>query len=228
MNHKYKFKLLYQIINIFIKKKKWKEKHFLNKLQNKLKYNNIHLSNKRLINLIYILYKYNHFFNKIDSIKSKIIYEINIQSGGFLYNNHDNKYIKAFSIIDFLIDIYNLIPNKLLSHNNNIISTPFNFISIFINLLRGEYDYAFYNMIGLIPGIGSIMSSSIKIVHRIIRYIINYYKIQDIEEYYKQIQAVRRVHDFVKDERWEKLQNPFIGKFEDNYNINKIDEEFLK
>ena len=50
----------------------------------------------------------------------------------------------------------------------------------------------------------------------------------DIEEYYKQIQAVRRVHDFVKDENYDKLDNPYSDNFENSYNLYEIDQLYLK
>ena len=48
------------------------------------------------------------------------------------------------------------------------------------------------------------------------------------EEYYNQILAARRVHEFVKDEEYEKLDNPFIGSFENDFNYKEIEDLYLK
>ena len=53
-------------------------------------------------------------------------------------------------------------------------------------------------------------------------------KVEDVEGYYKQILAARRVHDFVKDENYEKLDNPYIGSFENNFNFNEMEDLYLK
>ena len=37
------------------------------------------------------------------------------------------------------------------------------------------------------------------------------------EEYFKQLKAAERVHNYLKDETFERKNNPFIGDFEDNY-----------
>ena len=65
-------------------------------------------------------------------------------------------------------------------------------------------------------------------IERIIRYAYNRTENDDIEEYYKQIQAVRRVHDFVKDENYDKLDNPYSDNFENSYNLYEIDQLYLK
>ena len=101
-------------------------------------------------------------------------------------------------------------------------------MSLLINLFRGDYDFAFYSFVGIIPGIGGILSSSIKIIHRIIRFNINKKKVEDVEDYYSQIQSARRVHEFVKDDNYEKLKNPYIGDFENNYNYDEIEDLYLK
>ena len=105
---------------------------------------------------------------------------------------------------------------------------PYAVASLLLNLFRSDYDFAFYSFLGIIPGIGGILASSAKIVHRIIRYVINAKKVEDVEGYYKQILAARRVHDFVKDENYEQLDNPYIGSFENNFNFNEMEDLYLK
>ena len=77
-------------------------------------------------------------------------------------------------MIDFIFDIINLIPNNIITQNYNYITAPYGIISFLMNLLRGNYDFAFYSFIGLIPGIGGAIAGSAKTIHRIINYIIIY------------------------------------------------------
>ena len=91
-------------------------------------------------------------------------------------------------------------------------------MSVLINLMRGNYDFAFYSFIGLIPGIGGAIAGSAKIIHRIINYITEKKKLNFANEYYKQLQSARRVHNYLKDDKYEIKNNPFLGDFENNYN----------
>ena len=226
------FSQLIQIIDDFFKNKNYNDNHFLKDLNNQLKEKgNINLSNKRIYHLLINYHKYNHYFDKVGELKFFINKQLKNDfnmSGGFFYNKYDNKYMKSLNTIDFIFDIINLIPNQILSTNNNFVTMPYGIISLLLNLFRSDYDFAFYSFVGLIPGIGGVLSSSMKIIHRIIRYVSNYNKVDKVEKYYKQIQAARRVHNFVKDENYEKLNNPYIGTFEDNYNYNNIEDLYLK
>ena len=227
-----KFSKFIYIIDNFFKNKKYNESHFLNKLNEELINEiNLNLGIKRLSNLLLSYKKYEFYFSKCASLRSKIDYELCStynQSGGFFYNKYDNKFMKAFTIIDFLLDIINLIPNQFFTNNFNFVKMPYGIVSLLINLFRGDYDFAFYSFVGIIPGIGGILSSSIKIIHRIIRFNINKKKVEDVEDYYSQIQSARRVHEFVKDDNYEKLKNPYIGDFENNYNYDEIEDLYLK
>ena len=226
------FTKLVNILDDFFEKKHYNKKHFLENLKSKI--NNdikLNLNNKRLSNLLISYHKYNHQFNKLHLLRSKLDNELCLtcnQKGGFFFNKYDNKYMKTLTIIDFLFDIINLIPNQIISSNYNFISMPYAVSSLLINLFRGDYDFAFYSFLGIIPGVGGILSSSAKIIHRIIRYAINTKKVNEVEEYYNQILAARRVHEFVKDEEYEKLDNPFIGSFENNFNYKEIEDLYLK
>ena len=41
-------------------------------------------------------------------------------------------------------------------------------------------------------------------------------------------EPVKRVHEFIKDENYEKLNNPYISNFENNFNYNEIEDLYLK
>ena len=219
-------------LDLFFEKKEYNKKDFITNFSKKI--NNdigIKLNNKRTANLLFSYHKYNNHFDKVNNLKNKFDKELCTnynQSGGFFFNKYDNKYMKSLTIIDFLFDIINLIPNQIISKNYNFVTMPYALSSLLLNLFRGDYDFAFYSFLGIIPGIGGILASSAKIIHRIIRYVINAKKVDDVEGYYKQILAARRVHDFVKDENYEKLDNPYIGSFEENFNYNEIEDLYLK
>jgi hypothetical protein len=216
----------------FFENKKYNHKNFINEFSQRINNElNIKLDDKRIANLLISYHKYNYQFNKINKLIHKLDNELcnnYNQKGGFFFNKYDNKYMKSLTIIDFLLDIINLIPNQIISKNYNFITMPYAITSLLLNLFRGDYDFAFYSFLGLIPGIGSVLASSSKIIHRIIRFSINSRKIYDIENYYKQILAARRVHEFIKDENYEKLENPYIGSFENNFNFNEIEDLYLK
>ena len=72
-----------------------------------------------------------------------------------------------------------------------------------------------------------MVAASAKIVHRILRYIFNRSNVEDIEKYYKQIQANRRVHAFLKDEQYDKLDNPYLGDFETDFDLKEIDQLYI-
>ena len=219
-------------LDTFFEKKEYNKKDFINNFNKKIINDiGIKLTNRRTANLLFSYHKYNNHFDKINKLRNKFDNELCNklnQSGGFFFNKYDNKYIKSLTIIDFLFDIINLIPNQIISKNYNFVTMPYAIASLLLNLFRGDYDFAFYSFLGIIPGIGGILASSAKIVHKIIRYVINSKKVANVEGYYKQILAARRVHNFIKDENYEKLDNPYIGSFENNFNFNEIEDLYLK
>ena len=227
-----KFSKLLNNLESFFKNKKYNNKNFIYKFNNKInKEIGINLDNKRISNLLISYFKYNYQFDKINYLITKLDNELcnnYNQNGGFFFNKYDNKFMKSLTIIDFLFDIINLIPNQIITKNYNFITMPYAISSLLLNLFRGDYDFAFYSFLGIIPGVGGVLASSSKIIHRIIRFIINSKKIENVENYYKQILAARRVHEFIKDENYEKLENPFIGSFENNFNFNEIEDLYLK
>ena len=221
-----------KIIDTFFINKEYKNKHFIHKLKCQIFTElNLDLDDKRIYEILLSYHKYNNYINKFDSLKNKFDQELCTncgQTGGFFYNKYDNKFMKSLTIVDFLFDIINLIPNQILTNNFNFVTMPYGIASLLINLFRGDYDFAFYSFLGIIPGVGGVLASSAKLIHRMIRYMINKKKVENVEDYYKQIQSARRVHDFVKDENYEKLKNPYIGNFENNYNYNEIEDLYLK
>lgn len=227
-SHKKKFCKFSLLLENFFENKLYLKKGFLNKFINDAK-QYINIDKKRAYYLLKEYHKNKFYIEKIHKLIFTIDKEIKIeQSGGFFYNKYDNKFIRMLSTVDFVLDLIALIPNSIITNNNNNIKFPYGIISLMINLLRGDYDFAFYSFLSLIPGVGSIIASTSKMIERIIRYAYNRTENDDIEEYYKQIQAVRRVHDFVKDENYDKLDNPYSDNFENSYNLYEIDQLYLK
>jgi len=230
--HAKKFSKFIEIIDSFFKNKEYNNTKYLNKLNIKiLKETNLNLDDKRLGNLLLAYHKYKHYITKVDDLKNNFDKELCTncnQKGGFFYNQYDNKFMKALTIVDFLFDIINLIPNQLLTNNFNFVTMPYGIASLLINLFRGDYDFAFYSFLGIIPGVGGVLASSAKLIHRMIRFMINKKKVENVEDYYKQIQSARRVHEFVKDENYEKLKNPYVSDFENKYKYDEIEDLYLK
>jgi hypothetical protein len=226
-NHIKTFSKLISIIDNFFINKEYSNNGYISILQNKIKNDcKIDISNKRLSNLLLSFHNNKNNYDKINKMNKTINIEINKmnpQIGGFIYDDNDNKYAQVLNMIDFIFDLINIIPNNIITQNYNFIAAPYGIIAVLLNLLRGNYDFAFYSFIGLIPGIGGALAGSIKIIHRIINYISSRNIMKNAEEYYKQLQAAKRVHDYLKDETFEKINNPFIGDFEDNY---KYDDYF--
>ena len=211
------FASIIDILESFFKHKKYNKSSYLNKLKTDIyTKTKITFTKKRLSYLLINYHNNYHYLEHVDSLKKKIIYESG-QSGGFFFSQYDNKYYKALNIIDFLIDIINLIPNKIISKSYNNVTLPYAMVSFILNILRGDHDFAFYSFIGMIPGVGGILSASSKIIHRIIRNIIYQQKEQKAENYYKEIQTTRTIHEFLKKNDYDKLDNPFITKFEGEY-----------
>jgi len=126
---------------------------------------NNHTHIKKIINM----------FNKISNKCSK---KLNIKkynkslSGGFFYNKFDSVFTKILNVVDVLIDILSIIPNHLLTTSIHHFIGPYQLISSFTNLVRGNYLLAFFSFIAIIPGIGPIVGSSLKLMHRIVVYIL--------------------------------------------------------
>ena len=232
------------IIDDFFINENYKKKGFLRVLQRNIKNKcEKELSVKRIADMLVVYhkkkYKMNDFEKTIDQINKKINKEFIYQSGGKEQDNEgvpkkkENMYTKTLIALDMLFDIVNLIPNSLLTKNYNYIAAPYGILSLIINLLRDDYDFAFYSLLGIIPGIGGVIASSMKIIHRIIRYVINKRNNDKVENYYKEIQTSREVQkilgnvefvDKLKRHEVDPLQkgatNPFMGNFYDDYEKN--------
>ena len=218
-----KFSNIKKITDKFFKDKLYQKKGFLKKFMSDVK-PFFKISKKRAYLFLSQYYIQNKRISKLNELDKNI----NIQNGGFLHNKFDNKYVRTLSTIDFLIDIVALIPNRMLTDNLNNVKLPYGLVSLLLNLIRGDYDFAFYSLLSIIPGIGSILAASSKIIHRIIRYANNTENIKDIEGYYKQIQSVRRVHSFLNDDKYEKMDNPYLTSFESNFDLKEIDDLYIK
>lgn len=217
IKHVKQFSLLVDILNNFFNDKKYNNKKFLNELKNDIfNKTSIKFSNKKIYNLLIHYHKYGSYIEKVKNLKLKFNNEI-IQSGGFFSRGYDNKYTKALNVIDFLIDIINLIPNKIISKNYSNVTLPYAIMSFVLNILRSDYDFAFYSFIGMIPGVGSILSASSKIVHRIVRNIAYQNEENKKKNHYKEIQTTRKVHDYLKNQKFHDIENPFNTKFENEY-----------
>ena len=233
IEHKIKlFSKMILIIQDFFEKKKYKNKTFLKELSNEiLKECNINFTSKQLFNIL-VYFKENEInFNNILNAKSSLYREIDSScnlKGGFISNEYDNKFTKILNLIDFILDLIKFIPNNILAKNHPYIGLPYGIISIMLNLFRNDYDFAFYSFLGVIPGIGGLLSSSIKFIHRVIRHIVMQKDISSNMNYYKQIQSARRVHDFLKDYTYESRNNPYIGDFENQFNSKEIENLYLK
>ena len=93
-----------------------------------------------------------------------------------------------------------------------------------MNLMRGDFEFAFYSLIGMIPSVGSIIALSSKMIHRILRAITIKDTSKDNINYYKQILAARRVHRFISD--GANRNNLYEGNFEKRYK-SSYDDEYL-
>lgn len=225
-DNKRKFAKLFYTIEDFFIKKKFLEKHYINSLKLKIKNDcEISLNNNQIADILIFFYKNKKNINSIKKIHNTITLEIAKrlpQSGGFLFLDDDNRYSQTLSLIDFIIDIINLIPNNYITKNYNHIAAPYGIVSLILNLMRGDFDFAFYSLIGLIPGVGGAISASAKIIHKIINHNKSVKKNDQAKEYYKQLQSVQRVHDYLKDETFERTNNPYLDNFEENYNYNDL------
>ena len=207
---------LVSIIDNFFEEKQYENRHFLNDLQLKIfKDCNKKLDKQRIANL---LTKYNNNkqkFNKFSTIINKK------QVGGG--DEEISSYTKILDIIDFFFDIMNIIPNDILSSNKQPIGIPYGILSLILNLLRSDYDFAFYSLLGLIPGLGSVVSLSTKVIHRIIKYITEDQKSKKKQEIYEQLQIEQEVNTLLdnpikfNNESKATTGNPYIGDFIDEY-----------
>lgn len=93
------------------------------------------------------------------------------QSGGFLYSKYDSIFTKILNIFDVIIDLLTLVPNTIFTTSLNHILGPFQLIAMFLNLSRGDYMLSFFSFISMIPGIGTIVGPSLKLISRLVEFI---------------------------------------------------------
>jgi hypothetical protein len=169
----------------------------------------------------------NHIFikrniNKIHKIHINCINKLNNnanlveQNGGFFYNKYDSIFTKILNVVDILIDFISILPKHILFDNDII--APFQIFSGVSNLMRGNFVFAFYSFITLIPGIGNTVGAGSKIIYRLIDYIYNriYEKKQII-----QLNNIENMKKIYKLSNFDPIKN-YI-----NENLNDIENEDL-
>jgi hypothetical protein len=225
-----KINILFNIFDHFFYYKKYKNNNFLINLKNEI-YKKCNL-NFNKYDIYILLKKYHNNINnfiKIKKLKAAFNVEFkNIsQYGGFITNDKKySSYTYALNVTDLIFDLIAILPQDLFTTSRNPITMPFSFLSVIMNLMRGDYEFAFYSLISTVPSIGGIISISAKMIHRIIR-AVNGTKNVDTKknvEYFKQILSARRVHNFLK--KGANRNHIFEGRFEKEYK-SSFDDEYL-
>ena len=189
--------------------------------KNKIKLFAIYIKNIRnnKDNKLYSLYKSNKLnFQKIYKIRKIIDTNLCQQfnhNGGFFYDQNDDFIIQILDTIDFIFDIINILPNHFFKTNTQFITLPYSILSFYNNLLRNNYEMAFYTLIGIIPGIGSLISTSSKIILRIIKH---NQKIQNNKKNFDTLNQIKVSKEIKKIINSKSFNNPFLSEFEENYN----------
>ena len=224
-----KLSKLVSVIDDFFINKNFNNKNFLKNLKNDI-YNicQIEFNNKQLYNILIFFNSNHNNYNKFKKFNNFLNNELNnnyFQEGGFIYNETDNKYEQVMNIIDFMFDLINLVPNNIITNNYVHVAAPYGVVGLCLNLIRKKYDFAFYSFIGLIPGIGGFLSGSLKLTHKFIKFNLNKVKVKDQnidkkEEYYKRLRTTKIINTYLKDNYFEKNNNPFLSDFEDNYDYH--------
>ena len=221
-----KLNKLFNIYENFFVKKKYLKNNFLKKLKSNIKKEcNIDFDNNTISKLLIKYHENLNHINQINLIKKCFNIELNktIQKGGFLTNkNQQSSYTMALNIADLLLDIVGVLPNDLFTVSSNYIFGPYALVNVIMNLMRGDFEFAFYSLIGMIPSVGSIIALSSKMIHRILRAITIKDTSKDNIDYYKQILAARRVYRFVSD--GANRNNLYEGNFEKRYKSSNDDE----
>jgi hypothetical protein len=191
--------------------------------KNKVKLFAIYLKNIKhdKKNKLYSSYKNNKSnFNKLYKIRH--IYDIKLckqfhQKGGFFYDQNDDFVMQILDTIDFIFDIINILPNYFFKTHTQFITLPYSISSFYINLLRNNYEMAFYTLIGIIPCIGSLISTSAKVILRIIKYNKQINKNEKDLEKLNQIKIAKDIKQILKSNNLNSFNTPFLSDFENNY-----------
>lgn len=162
---------------------------------------NITVNINNTINILISLLK-NHkhikklfnYFNNISNKCSKSLQKNKKQNGGFFYNKFDSVFTKILNVVDIIFDVITIIPNHVLTTSLHHIAGPYQFISSFTNLARGNYLLAFFSFIGIIPGIGPVVGSSLKLIHHIVTYILDKIYVAKENIYLEDIESMRYVY----------------------------------
>lgn len=225
-----KLNILFNIFDEFFYYKKYKNKNFLFNLKNDI-FNkcNLNFNNKKLY--VLLINYFNNLPNiiKIKKLKAGINVELKPinQRGGFLTNKDQNSsYTFALNVADMIFDLISILPNDLFTSSGKNITTPFTLVNVLMNLMRGDYEFAFYSMLSMLPSIGGIISISAKIIHRIIRAISSENTTGDEKnlKYYKQMASAKRVYHFLSN--GANRNNIMEGRFEKEYK-SSYDDEYL-
>lgn len=154
-------------------------------------------------------------FYKIRNIVDTNLCQQFNQSGGFFYDQNDDFIIQVLDTIDFIFDIINILPNYFFKTNTQFITLPYSILSFYTNLLRNNYEMAFYTLIGIIPGIGALISTSSKIILRIIKH---NEKIKNNKKDFNSLNQIKVAKEIKTILNSKSFNNPFLSDFEENYN----------
>ena len=154
-------------------------------------------------------------FYKIRNIVDTNLCQQFNQSGGFFYDQNDDFIIQVLDTIDFIFDIINILPNYFFETHTQFVTLPYSILSFYTNLLRNNYEMAFYTLIGIIPGIGALISTSSKIILRIIKH---NEKIKSNKKDFDTLNQIKVAKEIKKILNSKSFNNPFLSEFEENYN----------
>ena len=139
------------------------------------------------------------------------------QNGGFFYDQNDDFILQVLDTIDFIFDIINILPNHFFNTHTQFITLPYMILSFYSNLLRKNHEMAFYTLIGIIPGIGSLISTSSKIILRIIKYNQKIKENNEKLDKLNQIKTAKEIKKILKSKYSNSFNYPFLSDFENNY-----------
>ena len=172
-------------------------------------------------NKFYKLYKHNklNFYNLYQirkTLDNKLCSKFK-QNGGFFYDQNDDFILQVLDTIDFIFDIINILPNHFFNTHTQFITLPYMILSFYSNLLRKNHEMAFYTLIGIIPGIGSLISTSSKIILRIINYNQKIKENNEKLDKLNQIKTAKEIKKILKSKYSNSFNYPFLSDFENNY-----------
>jgi hypothetical protein len=156
---------------------------------------------------------FNTFYKIRNVIDTNLCHQFN-QNGGFFYDQNDDFIIQILDTIDFIFDIINILPNYFFKTHTQFITLPYSILSFYTNLLRNDYEMAFYTLIGIIPGIGALISTSSKIILRIIKH---NEKIKNNKKDFNMLNQIKVAKEIKKILNSKSFNNQFLSEFEKNY-----------